>query len=249
MIADTKDELQGKVQEWQKTLAKNGLWLNVKKTKFISSEEGSEPMVDCYQEVIERVNHFRYLGTELTNDGTLDQAVKERINAAWAKWRESTGILCDKRCSRVLKGKVYRAVVRPALIYGSECWPVTKAHEKRMHSAEMRMLRWTCGWTRLDRVRNEDVREVMRTAPVHFKMREQRLRWFGHVMRRPDDHPVRKALEFEVPGKRPRGAPKKKWSDVIKNDLKEVGATLQDAQDRCKWRLLTRTADPATVRD
>ncbi|VDL65295.1 unnamed protein product [Nippostrongylus brasiliensis] len=41
-------------------------------------------------------------------------------------------------------------------------------------------------------------------------MREQRLRWFGHVVRRPVDHPARKALEFEVPGKRPRGASKKR---------------------------------------
>ncbi|VDL81609.1 unnamed protein product [Nippostrongylus brasiliensis] len=35
----------------------------------------------------------------------------------------------------------------------------------------MRMLRWACGWTRLDRVRNEDVKADMGTAPVHLKMR------------------------------------------------------------------------------
>ncbi|VDO81952.1 unnamed protein product [Heligmosomoides polygyrus] len=44
------------------------------------------------------------------------------MNAAWLKWRESTGILCDRRCSRTFKGKLYRTVVRPALLYGSECW-------------------------------------------------------------------------------------------------------------------------------
>ncbi|VDP27715.1 unnamed protein product [Heligmosomoides polygyrus] len=42
------------------------------------------------------------------------------------------------------------------------------------------MLRWACGWTRRDRVRNEDVRAVMKTAPIQLKMREQRLRWCGH---------------------------------------------------------------------
>ncbi|PIO77830.1 hypothetical protein TELCIR_00009 [Teladorsagia circumcincta] len=61
------------------------------------------------------------------------------------------------------------------MLYGSECWPLNKDHERQFYSAEMRMLRWACGWTRLDRVRNEDVRAVMQTAPVQLKMREQRL--------------------------------------------------------------------------
>ena len=180
---------------------------------------------------------------------SVDQAVKGRINAAWMKWRESTGILCDRRCSRALKGKVYRTVVRPAMLYGSECWPLNKNHERQLHSAEMRMLRWACGWTRLDRVRNEDVRAVMQTAPVQLKVREQRLRWYGHVLRRPQDHPIRTAMDFEAQGKRPRGAPKKRWRDVIKKDLSEVTATVEDALDRATWRRLTKVADPATARD
>ncbi|XGW23671.1 hypothetical protein V3C99_005693, partial [Haemonchus contortus] len=96
---------------------------NVKKTKFLSSEEGMESIVDGRGEAIEKVQDFRYLGSDLAADGSVDQAVKSRINAAWMKWRESTGILCDRRCSRTLKGKVYRTVVRPTMLYGSECWP------------------------------------------------------------------------------------------------------------------------------
>ncbi|XGW19497.1 hypothetical protein V3C99_003389 [Haemonchus contortus] len=249
LIAESKDELQDKLQNWQRVLAESGLRLNVKKTKFLSSEEGTESIVDGRGEDIEKVQDFRYLGSDLAADGSVDQAVKSRINAAWMKWRESTGILCDRRCSRTLKGKVYRAVVRPTMLYGSECWPVSKFHEGQLHSAEMRMLRWACGWTRLDRVRNEDVRTAMQTAPIQLKMREQRLRWFGHVLRRPQSHPIREAMEFEAQGKRPRGAPKKRWRDVIKKDLAETKVTAEDAVDRMKWRRLTRTADPATARD
>ncbi|VDO19197.1 unnamed protein product [Heligmosomoides polygyrus] len=185
----------------------------------------------------------------LSEEGSVDQAVRGRINAAWLKWREYTGILRDCRCSRTLNNKLYRTVVRPALLYGSECWALGKAQERQLHAAEMRMLRWACGWTRRDRVRNEDVRAVMNTAPIQLKMREQCLRWYGHVLRRPEDHPTRLALDFEAPGKRPRGAPRKRWKDVIKRDLAEVGASADDAFDKMRWRQITRTADPATARD
>ncbi|VDO82921.1 unnamed protein product [Haemonchus placei] len=111
----------------------------------------------------------------------------------------------------------------------------------------MRMLLWACGWTRLDRVTNEEVRTAMQTAPVQLKMREQRVRWFGHVPRRLQSHSIREAMEFEVQGKRPRGASKKRWRDVIKKDLAEAKVTAEDAVDRMIWRRLTRTADPATA--
>uniref|UniRef100_A0A7I4Y3C4 Ribosome biogenesis regulatory protein n=1 Tax=Haemonchus contortus TaxID=6289 RepID=A0A7I4Y3C4_HAECO len=111
----------------------------------------------------------------------------------------------------------------------------------------MRVPRWACGWTRLDRVRSEDFRTAMQTAPVQLKMREQRLRWFGHVLRRPKSHPIREAMEFEAKGKRPRGAPKKRWRDVIKRDLAEDKVAAEDAVDRMEWRRLTRAA--ATAHD
>jgi len=56
----------------------------------------------------------------------------------------------------------------------------------------MCMLRWMCGNTRIDKVRNEDLRTKISVAPIEEKMRENHQRWLGHVLRRPIDAPVRR---------------------------------------------------------
>ena len=91
-----------------------------------------------------------------------------------------------------MKCKVYRMVVRPAVLYGSECWPLKKTQVKKLLVAEMRMVRWMCGFTRLDRIRNGVIRGLAKVAPIEEQMRESRLRWFGHMKRRSVAAPVRR---------------------------------------------------------
>jgi hypothetical protein len=73
------------------------------------------------------------------------------------------------------KGKFYRTAIRPAMLYGAECWPTKRRHVQQLSVAEMRMLRWICGNTR-DRVRNDGIRERLGVAPVEEKLVQHRLR-------------------------------------------------------------------------
>ena len=103
--------------------------------------------------------------------------------------------------------------------------------------AEMRMVRWMCGFTRLDRIRNGVIRSLAEVAPIEEKMRESRLRWFGYVKRRSVAAPVQRC-EMIVPpsGKRGRGSPKKCLKEVVRKDLRVTGLTEDLAQDRRLWR-------------
>jgi hypothetical protein len=95
---------------------------------------------------------FRYLGSMLQKDGDIDEDVRHRISAGWLKWRQASSVLCDKKVPQKLKGKLYRMVIRLAMLYSAECWPTKKRHVQQLSVAEMCMLRWICGHTRRDRV-------------------------------------------------------------------------------------------------
>ncbi|GJR14962.1 hypothetical protein Tco_0797614 [Tanacetum coccineum] len=82
-------------------------------------------------------------------------------------------------------GEGVRVAIRPAMLYGSECWPLMKVQANRMVVAEMRMLRWTCGKTILDMIPNGAFQRNLQVVIVVNKTREGRLRWFGHVKKRP----------------------------------------------------------------
>ena len=105
------------------------------------------------------------------------------------------------------------------MLYGTECWAIKKVQARKMEVAEMRMLRWMCGHTRLDRMRNEVFRERLGVASISEKMKEGRLRWFGHVKRRQVTTPVRVMETFNVEGSRSRGRPKLTWEESIRKDL------------------------------
>ena len=95
-----------------------------------------------------------------------------------------------------------------------------------------------------DRIRNGVIRDLVKVAPIGDKLRETRLRWFGHVRRRSVDAPVRRCERINIPIRiRGRGRPKKKLDVVIREDLKVVGSTEDMAQDRRLWRDRIKTVD------
>ena len=106
-----------------------------------------------------------------------------------------------------------------------------------MNVVEMRMLRWMCGKTRRDKIRNELICKMIEVAPIEEKMRENRLRWFGHIQRRPINVPVRKSDVIHIEGNdRGRGRPKLTWIEIIKKDLVWCSLTDIMALDRVEWR-------------
>ena len=213
--------------------------------KFNGIHNEHEERVMIQDQEIPRSDRFRYLGSIMSNDGEIADDVNHRIQVGWLKWRSATGVLCDRRVPTNLKGKFYRTAIRPAMLYGTECWPIKKQQVGKMSVAEMRMLRGMCGKTRRDRIRNETVREMVGVAPIEEKLRENRLRWFGHVYRRPVDAVVKRADMIDLGSNAMgRGRPKLTLDAVVRKDMNMLGLSEQVALDRAQWKKRIHVADP-----
>ena len=115
-----------------------------------------------------------------------------------------SGVICDRRLPARVKRKVYSSVVRPAIMHGLETVAVAKKQVEEMEVAEMKMLRFAMGVTGKDKIRNEYIRGTVKVERLGMKMKEGRLRWYGHVMRRDQEYEGRKMMKMELPGKRKR---------------------------------------------
>lgn len=250
LIDETCEGVNRKLELWRNTLETKGFKLSRNKTEYMhcNFSEGKKDMegrVSLEGVVISQSNHFKYLGSIIQKDGGCEEDISHRIKAGWLKWRQATGVLCDRKIPMKLKGKFYRTVIRPAMLYGSECWAMKGQHISKMSVAEMRMLRWMCGHTRLDKIRNECIRNKVGVVTIEDKLREWRLRWFGHVMRRPREAPVRKVEDIKILGrKKGRGRPRLTWRRVVQYDMKDLNISEEVVQNRSEWRKRIHIADP-----
>ena len=111
-----------------------------------------------------------------------------------------------------------------------------------LQRAEMRMVRWMCGIKLKDRLPSKELRERLGVDDIALVLQQNRLHWYGHVLRKDDDDWVKKCMEHQVEGSRPRGRPKKTWKEVVREDCQARKLNKEDAMDRCKWRKVIKEA-------
>ena len=244
LCSTSREVVEEKLEEWRREMEGRGLKISRKKTEYLSLKGSGNGEVRLQGEVLKKVPRFRYLGSTVMEDGDLEAETTHRIQAGWKNWKKVSGVLCDKKIGMKLKGKVHKTVVRPAMMYGAETWAVKKRQEKKLDVAEMRMLRWMCGVTRRDRIRNEIIRGTTKVREISDKIQESRLRWYGHIMRRDEQYVGRRVMEMDVQGRRGRGRPRKRWMDCVTVDLRSKGLTGEEVWDRARWRTLARNIDP-----
>jgi hypothetical protein len=102
----------------------------------------------------------------------------------------------------------------PVLFYGSETWTLRKRDWNRIQAAEMKYLRTVRGYTRLDQIRNEDIRHELGISPLSEKIIEYRNKWKEHLQRMEHTRILLLAYKYQPSGKRDIARPRRRWRET-----------------------------------
>ena len=204
---------------------------------------------------VENVKGFCYLGDRLNASGGSESAVTARVRIGWSKFRECHEVLCGRRFTLKLKGRIYQSCVRSAMLYGSETWCLKEKEAGILRRAERAMMRVMCGVKLMDRKNAKELLKMLGlNESVEMMAKASATRWYGHVLRREEDNVLREAFDFKVDGPRKRGRPKYTWKRKVEDEIKKIGLRKEDATNRAKWRrgvwfMKNHGVDPATSVD
>ena len=101
--------------------------------------------------------------------------------------------------------RLYKVVARPSIIYG------TKRDMTRLEAAEMRFLRSVKGYTRLDKIRSEVIRNELEISGIQDVRLKYKHNWINHLERMDNTRLPKHALSYKSRGRRDRGCRKKRW--------------------------------------
>ena len=101
LVDESQARVNRKLELRRQTLESKGFRLSRTKTEYmrchfsgVVQEKGD---VSLEGQVVPKKDTFRYLGSMLQRDGDINADISHRITVGWIKWRQASGILCDKR--------------------------------------------------------------------------------------------------------------------------------------------------------
>ena len=206
LLAESKEELLQLVTNVKEKSAQAGLYLNLKKTKVMSTEEIEEFELDG--ENIEIVRDFVFLGAKIEDSGSCKGEILRRLALGRAAMTGLNKIWKDKDITITTKCRIVNALVFPVVLYGCESWTIRKAERRRIDSFELwcwrRLLRipWTAR-----RTNQSVIEEIKPTNPLEALIKKQQLSYFGHIMR--SENSLEKSMMLGMGGgARKRGRPR-----------------------------------------
>ncbi|KAK3555645.1 hypothetical protein QTP86_025623 [Hemibagrus guttatus] len=139
ICSESREQVEENLERWRFALERRGMKVSRSKTEYmcVNEREGSGT-VRLQGEEVKKVQEFKYLGSTVQSNGECGKEVKKRVQAGWNGWRKVSGVLCDQKISARIKGKVYRTVVRPAMLYGLETVSLKKRQESELEEHSVR---------------------------------------------------------------------------------------------------------------
>ena len=239
IFAETIEDLQSILNDLDDNAKKAGIKINIKKTKIMITEDAVPGQVMLHNKVIEEVNEFRYLGTIVARNGSMEAEFNERMRKANQAMGMLSAVWKSHRLSVHSKVRLYITLVRSILLYGHESWYSNESVCSRFVRFENKILRRILEVRLVDRIRVSHMRDVTQVPWIDDVIKRARWSWMGHVMRRDEEERlIKQAVLWRPEGTRRRGRPKPTWLNTMKKDAGERWNIVEgEAQDRQRWMI------------
>ena len=205
---------------------------------IVTSREPIQCNIELDGQTLKQVEKFKYLGSIFVREGGCKEDVKTRCLKASQVFYQLSPILGHKEITMTTKTQIIKAVFTPTLLYQSENWTLTSKERQMLTTTEMRCLRKAAGKTRMDKIRNEEIRRRVNMQPAEQTANKNKIRWWSHVKRMAPTAPQSRALVIHPVGKRPRGRPRNRWEDDVPKWYEEMGIPMTDVNNWVKQTLL-----------
>jgi hypothetical protein len=218
----------------------------VEKTKYMfmyyHQATGQNHHIKAANKSFENVAAFTYLGMTLTNQNSIHEEIKSRLNLGNVCYHTVQNLLSFTLLSKNVKIKIYKTIILPLILYGCETWSLTLKEEYKLRVLGNKVLgrifgpkqdEVAGGWRKLH---NEELRSLYSSPNIIMG---------GASSTHGGGENVYKIVVGKPEGKRPLGKPRCKWKDNFKTCLRGIWFGDVDwihlAQDRDRWQALVNT--------
>jgi len=232
--------LQNVTTELQGNAAKVGRRISADKTKAtaVGSTQAVSLSVQCKD--IESVEHFQYLGSNISRDSDADYDIYTRIGKASSVHRRLRPVWRSKSISKDTKIRLYTSTVI------METWRTTNKTNRMLSVFNRRCLRDIMGVSWKDHMTNEELLSRAGVGDLQETVADRRRRFIGHILRLPMSRPASLVVDWmSEGGKRRLDRPKRTWRDTFREDMQTMVISGSDthqarsvASDRARWRQL-----------
>ena len=211
---------------------KAGLEPNFSKTKYMSNT--THKSILLFDNIIERVQEYTYLGQIIAFADKTDKEISRRIEGTWRNFWALKHFYKSKKLSIRAKIKILEACTIPSLLYGAQTWSLMQTQLKRLQTTQRRMERSILNIKLKDKISIKKIRERSKAKDVGYLAKRLKFKYVGHLSRTSDGRWSKAIMEWTPSTEnRRQGRPTNRYIDEIR---KRVGiAWRRVTEDRQRW--------------
>jgi hypothetical protein len=190
--------------------------------------DGAEPVkvMTCSGVEAATCKRFVYLGSMISPDSTAQPEIRRRAMNAMSIFGDLDRVWKSRCISWKLKGQLFSSLVLSVMLYNAEVWPLTKDDTALLEGIYGRMTRSLCRRAtrkqselqqkKITRIKNKDVLKLLGLPTMTALLRQKRLRWVGHALRRTGDDLSKMEVKKEL------ALSSSTWTKCVLSDMKEL---------------------------